>query len=200
MNPVALALLLAAPVATQDLIFEPGNPQAYQTLQSALDAAQPGQRILMRGSVSSLGGGRATIVRKSVTIEGQSPAAEFHLEYVSGLVVEACTPNIPLVLRNLEFLTHYSATIAYPQPALNVHWIPGGKIVLDNVVMEPDATSQAFAADWTRRVAQISIEHLSMRRCRLIAPDTVNSNGCCYPRSADGIGCLWFNGQSLAAR
>ena len=60
---MALGYVLANRAA--DLLVDPTNPTAFQTLQAALDAAAPGDRILVRGPLFA----PISYVRKSVTIE-----------------------------------------------------------------------------------------------------------------------------------
>jgi hypothetical protein len=59
----ALALLLAtSSLPAADLLVQPGNPLAYQTLQAALNAAQPGDRILIGAGLQPV----TTFITKSV--------------------------------------------------------------------------------------------------------------------------------------
>ena len=69
---VPVLLTLALPAA--DLIVDPGNPAAFQTLQAALDAASPGDRILLAAPISFVDG---IFVRTSVTIEPLGPGRAF---------------------------------------------------------------------------------------------------------------------------
>src|SRR5690606_11258019 len=99
------AVLLASPATAQlpDIIFERGNPNAYQTLQAALDAAQPGQRVIMRSAAWQVSASPHGVVRRSITLEGQYAGVEITMDLEGqGLRIESLTPGVPLVLRNLD--------------------------------------------------------------------------------------------------
>ena len=62
---LAVSMPLAS-VTAKDLLVDPKKPGAYATLQAAVDAASPGDRVLLRGPVSIL---HHLVINKSLTIE-----------------------------------------------------------------------------------------------------------------------------------
>ena len=108
--PLAVALALGGRACAADLLVEWGNPNAYQTLQAALDAAQPGDRILIKGWLQ-IG---VVHVTKSVTIESfdqsvQEIGVVFEMapNPHAGFIIEQLTEGLPFVLRRLSFFAVY---------------------------------------------------------------------------------------------
>jgi len=95
---LAVALALGVRVVAADLLVEVGNPNAYQTLQAALDAASPGDRILIKGLLVLAS---PVFIRTSVTIESfDVQFADLLFVYGAGhgnarIIVDALAAGIP---------------------------------------------------------------------------------------------------------
>lgn len=196
MKRLALALVLAAPPAAQlpDLIFERGNPNAFQTLQAALDASQPGQRVLMRSTATAVNAVPHGTIRRSVTLEGQVAGPEIQMDLEGqGLRIESLTSGVPLVIRNvqIEYSGHSSG---YTTPCIGRGGLSplGGTIVLDGVACSGPTLT------WPTTLVWLDCDDLEMRDCQILGFGISDQPACCsFFRIADGTDALRFSGRRL---
>lgn len=190
---IALAFTLPAAAQLPDLIFERGNANAFQTLQAALDAAQPGQRIIMNSDAQAPNGPLG-LITKSVTIEGAFSGPEFNVQAANanGLRIISVTPGVPLVFRNLQFSMNYGGgTISAIEDSHIPLAYPNDVIVMEDVSIGSAASSVVDRQNgW---LTHIESHFLILRRCRFIAPDTANQPGC-YIGIRPAIEALFFRG------
>jgi hypothetical protein len=188
---VALAPLASAQLP--DLIFERGNTNAYQTLQAALDAAQPGQRVVMRSAAWSVSARPHGIIRRSITLEGQYTGDEITMDLEGqGLRIESLTQDVPLVLRNLDLA--YTWQSGYTAVAISGGFPTslGGSIILDRV------RCTGVPCTWSTTLVSLDCDTLEMRHCQLLSFDTSDNVACCSVfRTADGTNGLRFLGRRL---
>jgi hypothetical protein len=98
-------LCITSLARSEDRFVNPVRPGAYPTLQAALDAANPGDRILVEVDLPWAG---LTTVTKSVTIESADGFRKT-LPYLGNatqpgtFLISGLNPPLPLVLRSLAF-------------------------------------------------------------------------------------------------
>ena len=183
--PLAAALALGGPVPAADLLVEVGNPAAYQTLQDALDAAQPGDRILIKGLVVLEA---PVIIRTSVTIE--SFDAQFaDLLFVYGashgnarLIIDALAPDIPLTFRRLLLHNECSSPLFF-SPGIVTQNHVAGEVRLDEVEMSFGNCYSGLTGVYRRKLLDLDVNRVWLRRCRIVAEDAAPREGC--PGGAD---------------
>ena len=171
---VALGLSQGIPAA--DLVVNPSKSGAYPTLQAALDAAMPGDRILIEVSLWIV----PTVIRKSVTIESASSARVrvqcWSISYSAALTVESLTPGLPLTLRrlNLSVMTFESKSV---RCTLATKGVISGEVRIDDCEI-------SFLGDtsggnrFEGKAADLRLDKLWMRKSTVWAQDTKTDNGC----------------------
>lgn len=190
---LASALALGNPVRAADLLVEVGNPNAYQTLQAALDAAQPGDRILVKGYV----GGTGVVIRKSVTIESATEnRADIQAGvggFPSGLSIETLSLSSPLTFRRLSITFH-----ALPASGLGIYTpVPiAGEVRLDDVVVRW-LPLQTPASPTAGKVISLQVDRLWIRRCVVTAGDEPAVLGCGEWGGASGTHCVDYRGGAF---
>ncbi|HEX6812044.1 MAG TPA: hypothetical protein VF384_10515 [Planctomycetota bacterium] len=185
----ALAMLLAtSSLPAADLLVQPGNPTAYQTLQAALNAAQPGDRILIGASLLMPS---TAIITKSVTIESVTGAVHTISLYGAGglaqeLRIQALTPGLPLTFRRLQ-IAGYEMSSA-PGGIRTVGALQG-EIRFDQVEF-----LRSDGSGWTRYgggvIADLSATTVWLRDCRFVAADMHSNFGCMDVQGTHGTSCL----------
>lgn len=193
--PLAVALAVGGRAVAADLLVERGNPNAYQSLQAALDAAQPGDRILIKGGT---GFDEPLQVRKSVTIESfddtrQQIVLGFNQYRPGQLLVEELTAGIPLVLRRLSFVPFDGHYVFGPMIKTSSPVV--GEIRIEDVDMTfPETLTHGMT------LVDVSVARLWLRRCSLRAEDLYPLCGCGDCRveaSGSGSNCVRFDGDNL---
>ena len=192
-----LALVLEARAG--DLVVNPGKPSAFPTLQAALDAAQPGDRILIETDLA-FAATTKNVVRKSVTIESVDDSRKL-IGYSStvGLQVprfeiESLTPGMPLVLRRLEFI-FFSMGTSPGSPGIATRGSIPGEVRLEDVAVRWFETPNYTI--WSGLAMRIECTQLWMRNCELFAADTLDRNGCVDIDDTRGSSSLEFSGDLL---
>ncbi len=190
----AALLLLANCLPAADLIVQPGNPAAYQTLQAAVDAAQPGDRILLAASVpiSSL------ILRKSVTIEplgtGRVSIDVFGSGFGGGgIFIQTLTPGIPLVLRRLDLRLYEMGGIVRGIETLGT--VPG-EVFGDELTVERSAgTTWTVYGGWS--LADLRTTSVWLRNCQMSTLDMHANFGCIDLDGVNGTDALVVTADTL---
>lgn len=191
---------LHGPLHGADLLVDFMTPGAYRTLQAALDAAQPGDRILI-GQADQTTLGVRTTIRKSVTIQALA-ATRIVLPVLldSGtpmprILVESLTPGLPLVLRALEIQasptpTQGRGTLIATGSAL------AGEIRMEDVVVTW-AGGGSQQLEYAITLANLEVTRLVLRKCRFSAADTAANGGCLDIPDTAGSSALRFTGTLL---
>ena len=172
----ALAVVMSgASIPAIDLIVDPGNPLAYPSLQAALNAALPGDRILLAVPLYVSG----IVVQKSVTIEPLGPGRQTIWLTAAGgslgeLRIEALSPGLPLTLRRLD--VYINEWAGAPLGIYTAGAVPG-EIRFDQVQMYRDyffgSTVYGGGA-----LANLNTSIVWMRETSLTVADLRGSNGC----------------------
>lgn len=182
--------LFAAPLSAIDRVVDRNNPAAYPHLQAALDAASPGDRILLRTFDSGPPLSQSpTTVTKSVTIRGEGGGI-----VVMGrpaLVIRSLTPGIPLVLEDLDIDCLMTSTD--DRFALRSNGVPiAGEMILDGVhVLVRPSAYDVFAA------LLLDVDRVSIKNSRIEVGDTADNNACCEEPYGRGGDALRFYGSDL---
>jgi len=171
-----VALLAAFPVLANDLAVNPTRPGAFQTLQAALDAAQPGDRILIEAALPPTD---QTIIRKSVTIES-ADGVRHHLHYLGTaqsagrILIEAITPGMPLVFRNLDL--RFERRLGGDRALVGVRSLNDlrGTVLFDGMSVE----TEPFRPEYSISLVDIQVSELWVRNSRIVARDTMAGDGC----------------------
>lgn len=186
---LVVSSLLAIPAVAIDRIVDRNNPSAYPTLQAALDAANPGDRVLLRTTDLGPPSGNNRVT-KSVTIRGEGggivtigrPALE----------IVALTPGIPLILESLALFADSTGG----NPTAVVMTTRGarlaGEVVFDGVEVTGDPSLY-----FLRATVDVAVERLTLRRSLLRMRDTLNNNACCEELYNHGGDALRFSGRDL---
>lgn len=178
--------------AQNDLLVDNTQTSAYQTLQAALDAAQPGDRI----RIAHVGQATSTVVAKSVTIEaiGSSPVT---LTYDNGsgsghcgIRVATLTPGLPLILRRLvlEF-----SPFLWRSNELSLRIDAPGEVQLEDI----NFRQSAFGANYTQTFLNANCTKLWLKRCDMQFMDMTPTYWCFDTSNWNGSSCVSFNGQFL---
>jgi hypothetical protein len=172
-------LLATSSLPAADLLVEPGNPLAYQTLQAALNAAQPGDRILI-GAFLQPG---TTVITKSVTIESVPGAIYgFSLFVSQELRIQALSPGLPLTFRRLNIGCYELGGI--PGGIRTVGALQG-EIRLDQVDFVRNGVGYGGGV-----LADLNATTVWLRECRFTAYDVHWNLGCIDLLGTDGPSCL----------
>ncbi len=186
---VVSLLSLAAPALAIDRIVDRNNPTAFPTLQAALDAANPGDRILLR--TSDFGRTqRWNTVSKSVTIRGEG--GDLAVLGQPALEIAGLTPGIPFCIENL--IVHCHSTGMLPRAAV---FSPTGAVLAGEVIfdgVEVRTTSDAY--DVARGI-DLHARRLTLHDTRVTVADTPNNNACCEELYRRGSDALRFSGTDL---
>lgn len=174
---VGVVLLAAFPaLRASDLAVNPTRPGAYPTLQAALDAAQPGDRILVEVALPTTD---QTIIRKSVTIES-ADGVRHQLHYLGTvqsagrILIEAITPGMPLVFRNLDL--RFERGLGGDRALVGVRSLDDlhGIVLFDGMSVE----SEPLRPEYSIVLMDIKVSELWIRNSRIIARDTAATAGC----------------------
>ena len=194
-----MVVLLASGALAADLLVDATAPGAYRTLQAALDAASPGDRILV--GTTDLGTlGMRTTIRKSVTIQSaQAGRAVLVWMLTNGapmprLVLEGLTPGIPLVFRHLEFQVHPDNSLS-PGPLLATSSALPGEVRFEDVQVLWAGGGRPL--EYAITLADLQVTHLVLRQCRFSAGDTASNAGCRDIPDTRGASALRFTGDTL---
>lgn len=188
---LALTVLPSGRAVAADLLVQPGNPLAFQTLQAALDAAQPGDRILIGASMMA----GSVVVRKSVTIESV-PGARYSLSQFGQFEefrIESLTPGLPFTLCRLD-LRFYEMSSA-PRGIRTVG-IVAGEIRMDQVDCLWSA-GFGFSTWGGGAIADLRASRVWLRESRFEAHDMRSNNGCIDLDGTDGTTCLVVRADTL---
>jgi hypothetical protein len=189
----AVPLLASCLLPAADLVVQPGNPSAYQTLQDALNAAQPGDRILLNTPLLSLPLYSVITITKSVTIEGIA-GAPTAISAGPGpeILIQALTPGLPLTFRNLRLdLWDLGYDIGIrglrtPNPLV-------GEIHFDQF----SARIVSGFDEGNGLIADLRATKVWMRGCRFEAMDLSPDKGCVDIHGTDGHSCLKVSADTL---
>lgn len=181
-----LPVLIVSSLPATDLLVQPGNPAAYQTLQAALNAAQPGDRILLGASLMP---GTVTIA-KSVTIES-APGATHTIYLFAGagpeeLRIQALTPGLPLTFRRLNLRCYETAGAPGGIRTLGALQ---GEIRLDQVDCLRTA-APGYSTIGGGFLLDLLATTVWLRECRFEATDLHPNNGCIDLDGIHGTSCL----------
>lgn len=199
LGSLVIGLALVFPAKAGDLVVNPAKPGAYQTLQAALDAAQPGDRILLETDLPFAAAGK-NVVRKSVTIESADDARKM-LGYSSTVgiqvprfEIEALTPGIPLVLRRVDLL-FFSMGTSPGSPGFATRTTLQGEIrIEDSGIYWFETPNYSI---WSGLAMRVECSRLWLRNCELFAADTLDRNGCIDIEDTRGASVLEFTGDDL---
>lgn len=179
-----------------DLIVNPGNPLAYQTLQAALNAAMPGDRILLAAPVFS----DAILVNKSVTIEPLGPGRQQIMLMPTGsggpsgiLTIQALSPGIPLTFRRLDIVQ--SEFGSAPVGLRTAGTVPG-EIRFDDVDVQRNYTSTNTLWGGGSMV-NLATTVVWLRETSMTALDVMTNNGCIDLDGTSGTNCLVVAADTL---
>jgi hypothetical protein len=188
---VAVALAFCLPLPAADLVVEPGNPAAYQTLQAALDAAQPGDRILIAAPLMA----GAVVVQKGVTIEplggGRQSIAFFG--QTGGIHIAALTPGVPFVLRRLDLGLY---EMGGPIQGIRTAGTVPGEVHFDEVTVHRAAANQHTIYGGGSLV-RLHTTTVWLRQCTLVAHDLMRNNGCIDLDGTQGTDALVVEADTL---
>jgi len=184
----ALAMLLAtSSLPAADLLVQPGNPTAYQTLQAALNAAQPGDRILIGGTLIPAGG---YVITKSVTIESVAGAIQTIWLSDAGneeLLIQALSPGLPLTFRRLNIRCD---EMNGGPCGIRTAGVLQGEIRFDQVDMVRTYSWQNYTIYGGWVLADLRATTVWLRGCHLVAHDLYSSLGCIDLNGTYGTSCL----------
>ena len=170
------AALAPAVLAQQDLRV----PSGYPDVQAAIDAAAPGDRILLEpGAVARTGWSGDLVIDKSLTIESDTPGLTRKLSIyavsssgVSGFLrVTRLTPAIPLVLRDIDIQFYDMGSWWTPPMGLRID--APGELRMENVSLSNSSTTYLHAL-----VADIDTTMVWMRGCTVSGFSVGPSNPC----------------------
>ena len=184
----ALAMLLAtSSLPAADLLVQPGNPTAYQTLQAALNAAQPGDRILIGASLIMPA---TAIITQSVTIESVPGAIYTISLYGAGgpqeLRIQALSPGLPLTFRRLQIACY---EMSAPPGGIRTVGQLQGEIRFDQVDFLRTA-GWGYTLYGGGVIADLSATTVWLRDCRFVAADMHSNFGCIDVSGTNGTSCL----------
>jgi len=190
---LALLLIGSASLSAQDRRV----PSQYATLQAAVDAASPGDRILVETDLSAVG----LVIRKSVSIQSDSDVwRSVSLLYdnrtqAGRIVIEALSPGIPLTFRRLRL----RLSSGDGNPAGIIVTPPSSRIVgewhMDETVVS--WYGSGCCSIWSATIIRVAIDHVWLRRCAIEAADTLWNNGCFDLDTDRGSNCLEVTGNRL---
>lgn len=192
--------LLSFGVHAADLIVNPTKPTAYPSLQAALDAAQPGDRILVEVSDLRVMNPHPTI-RKSVTIESANltkyelyaiPLSSFPGPIIK---IESLTPGLPLLFRRLRIAAFPMGT-GSSSPIIGTSSALAGEVRFDNMDITWDGGGSA-SPQFNTTLISVSVQRLWMTGCRVMAADTANNGGCYDIDATSGSNCIRFTGDLI---
>jgi hypothetical protein len=153
----------------------------FPSLQQALDAALPGDTILLLGPVNP-GSARSFHVNKSLTIEAEiltrvSADAGAH---DCCFVITGLTPGLPLVMRNLDIVFHDDSHSRNFGGTLAVDCAAGvGSIVMEGCrITFRTGYLDWFAARSGATLLSVVADSLWMRDCEVVAEDLGEVEGC----------------------
>lgn len=171
----AVPALLSSPLPATDRVVDPNNPLAYPTLQAALNAALPGDRILLAVSVFT----DRIVVQKSVTIEPLGSGRQ-SIALVPGFPasgefrIDALTPGIPLTIRRIDFgLLEMSGA---PRGIRTAGAVPG-EIRFDQVQVQYSGGS-GYSIWGGGSMVDLDTTVVWMRETTMTAYDMYSNNGC----------------------
>ncbi len=175
---LAVSMPLAS-VTAKDLLVDPKKPGAYATLQAAMNAASPGDRILVKGPLQGIEAD--VVIDKSVTIESVDHTKQDLVLYWGGgsssaqkILIKNLTMGLPLTLRRLNIeLVPYSGASSNDigirsDPSLfgevrmedvDVRWtdMQSGSPYTNNPGKMVDLTMDGWV--WLRRCNFIALDH-----------------------------------------
>lgn len=195
----ALLLALCSLLPQQDRIVDANNSGAYPTLQAALAAANPGDRIILRTPAHAGGSRQVDIIDKSVTIKGEVPDPGPDMIILTdgggfggSLRITALTPGVPLVWQDVR-IQIFTADDGYGGgTGIIAH--ATGEIIFDNV-----SIWSRYSLRWPPLAsnADLQVSRVSLRRCRFTVDDWDTGDGCCRDYRSEGTPALTFRGQDL---
>ena len=187
----ALTALIATDLRAADLIVDPGDPGAYPSLQAALNAAMPGDRILLATSVFA----GPVDVQKSVTIESLG-AGRQTISLFSGFGdfrITALSPGIPLTFRRINFALNEMA--GGVMGMRTVGSVPG-EIRFDQVDVRRSAGSMSTV--WGGgSLVDIDTTVVWLRETTMTVFDMMGNNGCIDLDGTWGTDCLVVTADTL---
>ncbi len=162
-----------APVTAKDLLVDPKKPGAYATLQAAMNAASPGDRILVKGPL--MGAQADVVIDKSVTIESVDSSMQTLILFEQGwphdhrIFIKSLTMGKPLTLRRL----HIDLVPMGSTTDLGIRSDPS---LFGDVRMEDVDVTLSGPRNITKfpgTLVDLTMDGwVWMRRCRILAPDT----------------------------
>jgi hypothetical protein len=188
-----IALALSQALLAADLLVQPGNPNAFQTLQAALNAALPGDRVLIGGPLTP---GTITI-SKSVTIESAPGPTQTLTAFSQSdeIRITALTPGIALTFRRLNVRL---IEMGSPPGGILTAGILNGEIRFDGVDMRYGGAGPGNQSRYGNRVmVDLRATRVWFRSCWLEYPDTSSNFGCIDIDGSEGNSCLRVTADTL---